>query len=130
MKNATAWFDKNVKVNQIGLADLIFRLSYLLQNFKLKFIQGQSDLSKQDVQRRPCKAEIRYYGGEDDGLVDVRPYVELLGNELEMSRWEELRMLSDNIDLSDTEISQLLFREDIVSKLRTRHVEIIESLDR
>ena len=73
MKNATAWFDKNVKVNQIGIADLIFRSSYLLQNFKLGFIQGQSDLSKQDVQRRPCKAEIRYYGAEDDGLVDVRP---------------------------------------------------------
>ena len=81
------------------------------------------------MQRRPCKAEIRYYGGEDDGLVDVRPYVELWGNESEMSRWEELRNLPANKDLSDTEISELLFKEDIPTQLRTRHIEIIESLD-
>lgn len=127
MKNATAWFDKNVKVNQIGLADLIFRSSFLLQNFKLGFIQGRNNQSNKE--RRPCKAEIRYYGGEDDGLIDVRPYVELWGNESEMKRWEELRSLSANEDLSDTEISELLLKEDLPSQLRTRHIEIIESLD-
>ncbi len=127
MKNATAWFDKNVKVNQIGLADLIFRSSYLLQNFKLGFIQGRNNQSNKE--RRPCKAEIRYYGGEDDGLIDVRPYVELWGNESEMKRWEELRSLSANEDLSDTEISELLLKEDLPSQLRTRHIDIIESLD-
>jgi len=38
MKRSTGFFDKNVRVDQIGLADLIFRASYLLTNFKLPFI--------------------------------------------------------------------------------------------
>jgi hypothetical protein len=40
MKQSATWFDKSIRIDQIGLADLIFRSSYLLTNFKLGFIQG------------------------------------------------------------------------------------------
>lgn len=41
MKQSATWFDKSIRIDQIGLADLIFRASYLLTNFKLGFIQGR-----------------------------------------------------------------------------------------
>ncbi|KAL3777636.1 hypothetical protein ACHAWO_012525 [Cyclotella atomus] len=39
MKRSTAFFDRRIRIDQIALADLIFRSSYLLTNFKLPFIQ-------------------------------------------------------------------------------------------
>ncbi|EJK68248.1 hypothetical protein THAOC_10592 [Thalassiosira oceanica] len=64
MKISTNFFDKRIKILQIGLADKIFRSSYLLTNFKLGFIQGrvvQTAANGKPVSQppRPCKAEIR-----------------------------------------------------------------------
>ena len=44
MKRSTGFFDKNVRVDQIGLADLIFRASYLLTNFKLLIKPRRKDV--------------------------------------------------------------------------------------
>ena len=55
----------------------------MLQNFKLEFIQERDDTTNN---ARPCKAEIRWYGATDDGLVDVRPMVDLWGMGLEVER--------------------------------------------
>jgi hypothetical protein len=74
MKCGTSFFDKAIRIQQLGLADLIFRSSYLLTNFKLGFIQDR-DENVQSEFGRPCKAEIRWYGGMDDGLDDFRPLV-------------------------------------------------------
>ena len=42
MKQSSAsFFDENIRIQQIGLADLIFRASYLLTNFKLGVIQDK-----------------------------------------------------------------------------------------
>ena len=60
MKNSTAFFDSKICIDQIGLADLIFCSSYLLQNFKLPFIQERPYTASKVG--RPCKAEIRYFG--------------------------------------------------------------------
>ena len=39
MKGGTDYFDKTIPVCQLGLADAIFRAGFLLQNFKVAFIQ-------------------------------------------------------------------------------------------
>lgn len=119
MKSKTSYFDRKIRVNQIGLADLIFRSSYLLTNFSLGFIQGRDDTD--EPVERPCKAEIRWFGGTDDGLVDVRPMVGLWGTDTEIARWHELRDMEENKDKSDTDISEMVLDEDIPSQLREMH---------
>ncbi len=127
MKNSASFFDKRIRLHQIGLADLVFRLSYLLQNFKVGFIQNRGD--KKSAKGRPCKAEIRWYGGTDDGLIDVRPYVEMWGTKTELERWKILRDLPENEKLSDTDISELVLQEDWPSKLRKEHTAKLSALN-
>ena len=43
MKRKTGFFDKRIRIDQISLADLIFRVAYLLTNFSLPFIQERED---------------------------------------------------------------------------------------
>ena len=119
MKGATDYFDKTIPVCQLGLADAIFRAGFLLQNFKVAFIQerpeGCSNIG------RPCVAEIRWYGGTDEGLVDVRPMVDLWRSDSEVKRYHELRSLSSNATLTNTEIAEMVLAEDWASKLKLQH---------
>ena len=87
----------------------------------LGFIQGRDN--KAAAGPRHCKAKVRYYDGTDDGLIDVRPMIELWGLETEIARWHELRSMSGNAALSDTDISELVLDEDWPSKLRKEHME-------
>ena len=66
----------------------------------------------------PEYAEIRWYGGTDEGFVDVRPEIELWGTETEIARWEGLGNLFANKDLSSRYISELVPQEDWPTKLR------------
>ncbi len=119
MKSKTRFFESSIRIQQIGLAELIFRSSYQLTNFCLGFIQNRDE---PDVPvERPCKAEIRWYGGTDDGLVDVRPMIQLWGSESEIARWHVLRDLHSPLDKSDTEISEMVLDEDWPTKLRKEH---------
>ena len=75
MNQATDYVDSKIELQQTGLADLIVRSSFLLKYFKLSFIQE----TPEDVLKtgRPRKAEIRWHGGTDNGLVGVYPTVEI-----------------------------------------------------
>lgn len=126
MKQSTGFFDRNIRIDQTGLADLIFRTSYLLTNFKLGFIQGRDERSEST--RRPCKAEIRYHGATDDGLTDIRPDVDMWGNDSEVERWNELRNLPQYANHSDTDISELVLEEDWPSKLRKKDLAEVENM--
>ena len=125
MKQATNFFDRRIQINQLGLADRIFHSSFLLQNFKLPFIQERSDDAPNTD--RPCKGEICMYGATDDGLVDVRPEVELWALESELERWHVLRGEECNNSLSDTEILELVLTEDWLAKLEEAHVAKLNS---
>ena len=57
----------------------------------------------------------------DEGLVDVRPMVDLWGSNSEVKRYHELRSLSSNATLTDTEIAEMVLAEDWASKLRLQH---------
>lgn len=127
MKRGTSFFDKRIRIHQIGLADLIFRSSYLLTNFKLPFIQDRSIANDESGEGRPCKAEIRWYGGMDDGLVDVRPFVDMWGIESEIELWHKLRNLPENEQLSDTDISELVLTKDLPTTLRKKHIAELEA---
>jgi hypothetical protein len=52
------------------------------------------------------------YSATDDGLVDVLPKVELWGLDSEIECWHVLRNDEYNNNLSDMEISELVFAED------------------
>ena len=125
MKRGTAFFDRKIRIDQIGLADLIFRSSYLLTNFNLPFIQ-ERHVAEESEDGRPCSAEIRYYGGTDEGLVDVRPYVELWGMDIEIPRWHTLRQNPIYEHFSDTEISELLLAEDWPGKMKKEHLDAVK----
>ena len=56
MKRKTTFFDAKIRINQIALADLIFRSSYLMTNFCLPFIQERDNTG--EPKERPSKAEI------------------------------------------------------------------------
>ena len=125
MKQVTTKFDNRIQINQLGLADRIFWSSFLLQNFKLPFIQERfDDAPKMD---RPCKAEICWYGAMDDGLVDVHPEIELWSLESDIRHWHELCWLECNITLTDTKISDLVLAEGWPAKLCKKHIQNIDS---
>jgi len=117
MKRSTRYFNGSIPLLQLGLANLIFRVSYLLQNFKVGFIQERHPDGPPAV-GRPSKAEIRWYGATDEGLVDIRPDVAIWGTDKEIARWKELRNLEENNDLTNTDISEIVLAEDWPSKLR------------
>ena len=108
MKKSTGFFDKNIRIDQIGLADLIFRASYLVTNFRLPFIQGRDEIVDEDDDGRPCKAELRWGGATDDGLIDVLPMIDLWGIDQEVNHWNNLRAMPEHENLSDTEISDMV----------------------
>ena len=121
MNRGTAFFDKNIHFDQLGLSELIFHPSYLLTNLKLGTIQDGHKKNKSDL-GRPCNAEIRWYDGTDDGLVDIRLDIILRGTDLKVERWHVLHNFPENEELSDTEISEKALHEDWSSKLRMKYV--------
>ena len=54
--NGTTFFDRNIKIYQIRLADLIFHSSYLLTKFRIGFIQGRDNTTANNA--RHCKAKL------------------------------------------------------------------------
>lgn len=55
-------------------------------------------------------------GATDDGLVDVRPNVELWGLEKKTEQWHEIR--GSNEDLTDLKVSEIVLAEDWSSTLK------------
>ena len=60
-------------------------------------------------------------------MVGVRPEVELWVLELEIERWHVLQNDEHNNNISDTEISELVFVEDWLEKLKELHVAKMNS---
>ena len=123
-KDATNCFDSKIKICQIGLADRIFHSSFLLQNFKLPFIQERYIDSP--LTDGPCVAEVCWYGATDNVLVDMRTKVELCNLESENERWHELHNMDENQKLTNNEVSEIVLEEYLPSKLYKLHIEKIQ----
>jgi hypothetical protein len=121
-KAAAGYLNSPVPILQLGLASMIFRTTFLLQNFKYGFTQGHSG----SCEGRPCKAEICWYGATEDGLFDARPQPKLWATRTELYRWKELRAKHHN--LTDTEISELVLDENIPDRLRKEHIAKIRAM--
>ena len=128
-KASAGILDKHVRMDQVGLADLIFFSTFLLTNFKLPFIQDRPE-DDENAGPRPCKAEIRYGGATDSGLVDARGEILLWGTKTEKQRWHELRTLQEYAGLSDSELSRKVLNENWPAKLKEIHIEKLNSLRR
>jgi hypothetical protein len=118
-KASARHFDSEISILQLGLAVLLVRSIYLLQNFHPGFVQGRRETPEGG---RPCRAEVRYYGATEDGLFDARPHYKLWATVTEQQRWEELQ--AQNRELSSTAISELVLNEDFPSKLLKQIQEI------
>ena len=126
IKQYVNYFDSKIRVQQVSLADRIFRAGFLLQNFKLPFIQEEGDHTPSTA--RLCKAGIRWYGATNNGLVDVRPMVDMGGLDSEVERWTQLRADTNNAHLYKTNISQLVLDEDWPSKMKANHNNNVDSV--
>lgn len=126
-KASAGILDKTVRMDQVALADLIFFSTFLLTNFKLPFIQDRPD-DDESAGPRPCKAEIRYGGATDAGLVDARGEILLWGTKTEKQRWRELRTSQEYAGLSDSELSRKVLNENWPAKLKEIHIEKLNSL--
>ncbi len=118
MKLSTSYFDRRIHVDQKG---------YLLTNFRLPFIQERDD-STEFGGGRPYKAEIRWYGASDEGLIDIRGEIGLWGTQFEICRWNKLCNAPTNAESSDIDVSELVLMEDWSSKLRKEHTARLQIL--
>ena len=59
----------------------------------------------------------------DDGLVDVRPTVELWGLGAGVERWRELRLSECNTALFNLEISEMVLAEDWPARLKELDIQ-------
>jgi hypothetical protein len=115
-KAACNYLDHNVPILQLGLAPLIVKVVYLMQNFRPGWVQGRRKTDDDKLLGRPCKAEVRWYGATEDGLFDARKFPWLWATQSELKRWKELRVERPLLD--DISISELVLQENIPDHLR------------
>ena len=120
----------------------VVRVGYLLQNFKKPIIQNTDlnsvlqnpnedcDSNDEDdaVPGRPSRAEVRWFGGSDDGLRDVRDNVRLWGLKCEVDRHAELSKMECHKDKSVVEISEIVLAELWDLKMRRKLYEDVRNL--
>ena len=117
-----------VPCNQFGIISKVVRVGYLLQNFKKAIIQNK-DHNPQDAKRnRPCRAEIRWCGATDAGLVDVRENIRLWGLTCEVDRHEQLSAMDEHKGKTPTEISEIVLAEHWDIKMRKQLYEEVRGI--
>ena len=121
----------------------VVRVGYLLQNFKRPIIQNNdlksifgkanedsnSDEEDPVAPGRPSRAEVRWFGGTDDGLRDVRDNVRLWGLKCEIERHAELSKMECHKDKSVVEISEIVLAERWDLKMRRQLYEDVRKLE-
>ena len=73
-KAVGGYFNTLIPLLQLGFAPILMHICFFMQNLRPAFISGVY-VDEPDTwggcDMRPCRAEIRWYGGTDEGLVDV-----------------------------------------------------------
>ena len=120
-KLSTRYLNALIPCLQFGAISMIVRISYHMQNFKSSIIQNRDpedslpvvddDEEELEVGGRPCRAEVRWYGGTDAGLVDVRGNVRLWGLQCEVERHAALSAMEEHRGKSAVEISEIVLGE-------------------
>ena len=101
-----------IPCSQFGFISQIVRVGFLLQNFKKPIIQNRNPGSETgNHQGRPSRAEIRWYGATDEGLIDYRGSVGLWGLKCEKDRFAELQQMEAHKDKSEIDIGEMVLQE-------------------
>ena len=112
-KRSSRYLQHELPLLQLPLVSLLVKVVFLFQNLHPGYVQGRA---RGTGEGRPCRAEVRYYGADEDGLFDARPYIDLWACETEKAKWRELRR--QHPEKSTTEISDMVLDLDIPSQLR------------
>ena len=96
----------------------IVRIGFLIQNFKKALVQNVHPGAKKPDGGRPCRAEVRWYGATDTGLVNVVGDVRLWGLQCEIKLNEELSKMEENKNKSPEEISEMVLARRLDLKMR------------
>ncbi|KAL7534641.1 hypothetical protein ACHAXR_006013 [Thalassiosira sp. AJA248-18] len=111
-----------IPCTQFGIISKVVRIGYLLQNFKKAIIQKRNPDETAPQRSRPCRAEIRWYGATDDGLVDVRGNVRLWGMKSEIELHNKLSQMEEHKTKTPTEISEMVLAKNLhVTKRKELH---------
>jgi hypothetical protein len=129
LKLQIRWLNVLIPCSQFGIVSQVVRVGYLLQNFKKAIIQRRDPNEKSPAGGRPCRAEIRWYGGTDAGLVDVRADVEKWGMKCEIQRHAELAAKDENKWKSKLEISEMVLAERWDLKKRREHYRDLHGVE-
>ena len=111
LKFGVRFLNGHIQVTQFSIISKIVRIGYLMQNFKKAIIQTRDSEPSSDTSGRPCRAEIRWYGGTDKGLSDVRNNVRLWGLRSEIQKHSELS--AQYPDETPLQISQRVMKDNI-----------------
>jgi hypothetical protein len=129
-KMTGGYFKNTIPLVQLDLAPILMRICFLMQNFHPALIHGQSMVGDDQMRKeRPCRAEIRWYGATDDGLVDIRPHIEWWGTVTEKRRFSELLAEHSTTTCTPpdkeklTKIAEIVLAEDWPTQLRAKHQE-------
>lgn len=115
-----------IPCTQFGIISQVVRIGFLLQNFKKAIIQRRDPCDTTPNAKRPCRAEVRWYGAIDTGLRDVRPDVHLWGLRCEielhaeMTKQEQQKKEKDKkyTPLTPTQISDIILDMELDVKYR------------
>ena len=101
--------NKTGSSNQYGITSKIVRIGYLLQNFKKPIVQHRGGESKKSSKGLCSRAEVRWYGGKHDSLVNLRVDVRLWGMQCEIDHHSDLS--TAHLGQSALQISEMVLAE-------------------
>ena len=107
----------------------IARISYLLQNFRKAIVQNRDPSDANPDGGRPCRAEIRWYGATDEGLIDVRDDIRLWGLECEKQRMKELLEMNEYKNKTKIELADIILSERWDLKMRRELYRTIHNME-
>jgi len=119
MKSDLRYLNAMVHTTQFPLVSKLIRIGYLMQNFKKAIIQNNNyGKSTTNEGGRPCRAEIRWYGATDDGLIDIRDDIYRWGLDCEIELHKKLSAMEEHTGKTAIEISEMVLDERLDLKLR------------
>lgn len=97
-----------IPCTQFPIISKIVRIGFLLQNFKKAIIQNNTPGAKAQKRGRPCRAAVRWYGANDDGLVNVLDNVRLWGLQCEVDLHSKLSQMEEHKEKTPEQISEIV----------------------
>ena len=131
VKGSVRLLNALIPCSQFSIISKIVRVGFLLQNFKKPIIQRRNPSEGTIDENRPCRAEIRWYGATDVGLVDVRVRgnVRLWGLKSEVELHDRLSKMPIHRDKSPVEISEIVLAKRLDLEKRRELYRVVHGIE-